>query len=242
MSKLSNYAGAGKETITDVKTAYLKIAQKQSEEINKNKPSYIEGLQEGQFFNSVTRKIYGEKVDLIVFATRKSYALIDDDNQFKGAEPAIRPDWVRDAQGVLRTREGYKAQLNYGYMVAVYDEVVAAVKDGRPIDTMVFTLKATSINAAKEWNTSLQQLKLEDGTSCPIFGGVWELTSVYQENKKGSWYAVESAGGLCKGFIGDEIVDAVAETSKLCIDNAKAAGVIANNAQTPMIGADADIA
>lgn len=240
MSKLSNYAGAGKETITDVKTAYLKIAQKQSDEINKNKPAYIQGLQEGQFFNSGTKKIYGETIRVVVFATRKSYAIIDDDNQFKGSSPVIEPTWVRDAQGILRTQEGYRAQLNYGYIVALYDDVVDAVKAGKPIDTMVFTLKATSISAAREWNTALQQLQI-DGASCPIFGGIWEVRSVYQENKKGSWYSVDAAGGTCVGFIDDDVVDAVAATSHECIEMAKSAGVIASTPHAA-IAQDADLA
>lgn len=212
MSKLSNYAGKGQEQITDVKTMYLKLAQDITDETKKAKANYIEGLEAGMFFCPVTRKVYGTTVDVIVLATRKSYFLINDDGEFKGAEDHILPTWKRDVAGALRTEEGYKAIVTYSYLVVTPDDME---------HKMVLTLKNTDVPAAKDWNTMLKELRLDDGTPCPIFGGVWTLKSTFREGKKGSWYAISDGKGSnikFKKFIDDEIVDAVAETSVQLIE------------------------
>lgn len=213
MSKLSNYAGQGQEQITDVKTAYLKLAQDITDETKKAKSNYIPGLEAGMFFCPVTKKIYGTSIDVIVLATRKAYFLLDDDGNFKGAEGRIQPSWKRDVAGSLRTEEGYKAIVTYSFLVVTPDDLE---------HKMVLTLKNSDVPAAKDWNTAIKELKLEDGTPCPIFGGIWTLTANFREGKKGSWYAISSGKGsniACKGFIPDELVDDIAQASKLAIES-----------------------
>lgn len=213
MSKLTNYAGKGQEQITDTKTMYLKLAQSLTDETKKAKANYIPGLEEGMFFCPVTKKVYGTSVDVIVLATRKAYFLLDDDGNFKGAEERIQPSWKRDMSGILRTGEGYKATVTYSFLVVTPDDL-----DHK----MVLTLKNTDVPAARDWNTMLRDLKLEDGSMCPIFGGVWTIKSVYREGKKGSWYAISDGKGSniqFKGFIDDEIVDAIAEASSNALES-----------------------
>lgn len=212
MSKLTAYAGKGQEQITDTKTMYLKLAQDITDETKKAKSNYIEGLEAGMFFCPVTRKIYGPSVDVIVLATRKAYFLLDDDGNFKGAEERILPSWKRDVQGSLRTEEGYKAIVTYSFLVVTPEDME---------HKMVLTLKNTDVPAAKDWNTMIRELKLEDGSLCPIFGGIWTLTSTFREGKKGSWYSLSDGKGSnikFKGFIDDELVDAVADASRLAIE------------------------
>lgn len=212
MSKLTAYAGKGQEQITDTKTMYLKLAQDITDETKKAKSNYIEGLEAGMFFCPVTRKVYGSSIDVIVLATRKAYFLINDDGEFKGAEDHILPTWKRDVQGALRTEEGYKAIVTYSFLVVTPDDLE---------HKMVLTLKNTDVPAAKDWNTMLRELKLEDGSLCPIFGGIWTIKSVFREGKKGSWYAISDGKGSnikFKGFIKDEIVDAIADASQKALE------------------------
>ena len=43
----------------------LSIAQPLSPQMIRSKPEYIEGLMVGQFFNSVTREVYGDKATVV---------------------------------------------------------------------------------------------------------------------------------------------------------------------------------
>lgn len=212
MSKLTELAGQGIDQITDVKTLYLKLAQDITDETKKAKPNYIPGLEAGMFFCPVTKKIYGTTVDVIVLATRKAYFLLDDDGEFKGAEDRIQPSWKRDVAGALRTEEGYKAIVTYSFLVVTPDDLE---------HKMVLTLKNTDVPAAKDWNTLIKELRLENGAPCPIFGGVWTLTANFREGKKGSWYSISTGKGSSikfKEFIKDELVDDIAAASKLAIE------------------------
>ena len=217
MSKLTELAGQGIDQITDVKTLYLKLAQDITDETKKAKPNYIPGLEAGMFFCPVTKKIYGPTVDVIVLATRKAYFLLDDDGEFKGAEDRIQPSWKRDVAGALRTEEGYKAIVTYSFLVVTPDDLE---------HKMVLTLKNTDVPAAKDWNTLIKELRLENGAPCPIFGGIWTLTANFREGKKGSWYSISTGNGSSikfKGFINDEIVDDIAAASKLAIETSTTA-------------------
>ena len=217
MSKLTELAGQGIDQITDVKTLYLKLAQDITDETKKAKPNYIPGLEAGMFFCPVTKKIYGTTVDVIVLATRKAYFLLDDDGEFKGAEDRIQPSWKRDVAGSLRTEEGYKAIVTYSFLVVTPDDLE---------HKMVLTLKNTDVPAAKDWNTLIKELRLENGAPCPIFGGVWTLSANFREGKKGSWYSISTGNGSSikfKGFIDDELVDDIAAASKLAIETSTTA-------------------
>ena len=217
MSKLTELAGQGIDQITDVKTLYLKLAQDITDETKKAKPNYIPGLEAGMFFCPVTKKIYGTTVDVIVLATRKAYFLLDDDGEFKGAEDRIQPSWKRDVAGALRTEEGYKAVVTYSFLVVTPDDLE---------HKMVLTLKNTDVPAAKDWNTLIKELRLENGAPCPIFGGVWTLSANFREGKKGSWYSISTGNGSSikfKGFIDDELVDDIAAASKLAIETSTTA-------------------
>ena len=217
MSKLTELAGQGIDQITDVKTLYLKLAQDITDETKKAKPNYIPGLEAGMFFCPVTKKIYGPTVDVIVLATRKAYFLLDDDGEFKGAEDRIQPSWKRDVAGALRTEEGYKAIVTYSFLVVTPDDLE---------HKMVLTLKNTDVPAAKDWNTLIKELRLDNGAPCPIFGGIWTLTANFREGKKGSWYSISTGNGSSikfKGFIDDELVDDIAAASKLAIETSTTA-------------------
>ena len=217
MSKLTELAGQGIDQITDVKTLYLKLAQDITDETKKAKPNYIPGLEAGMFFCPVTKKIYGPTVDVIVLATRKAYFLLNDDGEFKGAEDRIQPSWKRDVAGALRTEEGYKAIVTYSFLVVTPDDLE---------HKMVLTLKNTDVPAAKDWNTLIKELRLENGAPCPIFGGIWTLSANFREGKKGSWYSISTGNGSSikfKGFIDDELVDEIAAASKLAIETSTTA-------------------
>ena len=217
MSKLTELAGQGIDQITDVKTLYLKLAQDITDETKKAKPNYIPGLEAGMFFCPVTKKIYGPTVDVIVLATRKAYFLLDDDGEFKGAEDRIQPSWKRDVAGALRTEEGYKAIVTYSFLVVTPDDLE---------HKMVLTLKNTDVPAAKDWNTLIKELRLENGAPCPIFGGIWTLSANFREGKKGSWYSISTGNGSSikfKEFINDDLVDEIAAASKLAIETSTTA-------------------
>lgn len=204
MSKLSEMGGKGTEQIQDIKTPYLKIAQDISAEMNKQKAEYMKDLNVGDFYAPLIKKIYGPTLQVVVLASNKNYSFFDK-MTFKGSASSYDPTWRRDPKKGTFTAEGYKVVTCYNYLVA-------PVIDGEmQEERLVFTLKNSDIPHARDWNTQIKNARLPDGGKCPLFGGIWELGTMYRENadQKGYYGMGNGKKALVelKGFIPDDFVD-----------------------------------
>ena len=61
----------GREGFEDIDSStiaipFLRIAQQLSPQLNERKPEYIPGLAHGDFFNSVTKDVYGKEMEIVV--------------------------------------------------------------------------------------------------------------------------------------------------------------------------------
>lgn len=227
--KLSDYAGKGVEQVTDVNTPYLKLAQDITSACKKASADYINGLEPGMFFCAQTGKVFGTTIDVVVLATKKSYMILDNNGEFKGVSATYDPSWYRDDAGVLRTTDGMCPVLMYSFLVVTEDDLE---------HPMVFTLKKSDVASARDWNTKLKELRLENGAPAPIFGGVWRLKAVYREGKKGSWYAISSGkgGAVFVKFIEDANVDSIAALYDKAQSEQQG---IASNEQTKLLDTEA---
>lgn len=57
----------------DISIPRVKLAQALSKEIDKNESKFIKGLEQGQFFNSLTQHNYGEEFTFVTFAFEKNF-------------------------------------------------------------------------------------------------------------------------------------------------------------------------
>jgi len=79
--------GVENVTADDLIIPRLEIVQALSPCRKKNDPAYIEGIEEGMLYNSVTREVYGSKVLIVPVSFKKEYLLWKDRKQgggFKG--------------------------------------------------------------------------------------------------------------------------------------------------------------
>jgi hypothetical protein len=76
-------AGLGKEAYddSDVYAARLSLAQDTSDQVKKRHDAYIEGLEPGMFFNSVTGQVYGPTVTFALITGTKRAGIFDGDGQ-----------------------------------------------------------------------------------------------------------------------------------------------------------------
>lgn len=80
--------GAENVTQDDLVIPRLEVVQALSPCRKKNDPAYIEGIEEGMLYNSVTREVYGSKVMIVPVSFKKEYLLWKDRKQgggFRGA-------------------------------------------------------------------------------------------------------------------------------------------------------------
>ena len=166
----------------------LTLTQNTTPQRNRQDPHYIPGLQEGQFFNSLTKEIYGDRVLVTPMFFRKSRIYFKDINQGGGiicraphgndcqlnnGGPCLHGLWSNDGKPPECT-EFY----NYPSLLYPNNEII------------VVSLKVTGIKAGKEWNT-MMRLRGADP-----FAGIYEIKAVPARNKTGQnyyTYAVNNA-------------------------------------------------
>lgn len=189
---------------------FIKIAQPLSPQINPKKTEYIDGLQAGQFFNSVSKAVYGETLEVIVLAFERLFIEWQPDrggfvaaHNYENAERlAVTKDF-----GKWKTKSGNDLQENYTYFALV----CGREKEG----IAVLSLTSTNIPAAKAWNRRLVSTVMTNGEKARPFYLRWTLSTVYAENEKGSWYKVQAD---MAGYI-DEVQYSIVKPERLALPN-----------------------
>jgi len=182
----------GTENITqaDIKPPALRLAQANSHEVKRADAKYIEDLREGDFFNSITKEIYGENVSFIVvsqlghrnveFEPGGTGVVVD----FDVPDNDPRTQFTNDVVDGKKVRVKPVATKFYDYLVLLIRE------DGREPELMAMSLKSTQLKKAVQLNTILAGLKM------PSFAVVFSAASVSENGKGNSWmgWKIDMAG------------------------------------------------
>jgi hypothetical protein len=149
----------GKENIgaEDIKPAFVKIAQKMSDELEPSHKNYMDDLRANQLFNTETGQIYGASVELIPIALRK-HAI-----QFEDAERGLTFEknvpWNDPRCEFSKDGEKPKAIRYYDFAVLVLPALEPAI----------LSMKVTNIDEAKAWNGRIKKL------AGPSFAYKWKV-------------------------------------------------------------------
>jgi hypothetical protein len=206
LRRAPNEPPAGLENMdrTDMTLPRLGLCQALSPQCSESDPKYIEGLQKGEFFNTITKERYGRKVQLVpllFYKTRILFGPMDEggglrcqspDNLIGIGEPGGTCIKCPLSQfGSARNGEGKGTACNQFFNYAAL-----VVNDGHvsPEGLLVFSLKSSALKVAKDWNALIRIRNLD------IFAGVYELTSVERKNDVGRWYepVINPAGNVSK--------------------------------------------
>lgn len=133
---------------------FLRILQGQTPFLDKKKPdTYINGAEEGMFFNTVTKTLYGAKITLIALNMARVFIeWLPERGGFVGYHTPEHAELIVTEEskkqfGKWRTENGNVLQENYVYLVLV--------KGHENEGPMVFSLASTMITPAKMWNRML---------------------------------------------------------------------------------------
>ena len=188
---------------------FLKIAQSSTDQAKPGSMSRIQGLEVGQFFNPTSRKVYGNKVRLVLLKFYRSFLIYDGettDSKFLGSiDPdtyrrTIEPNVVRKKSYFLDS-QGHRYVDSRNLIVLNFD----AMDDG----PMLFAMSSSGITPSRKLMTLADAIKVrrpdpndpgrEVAVQAPLWSSVWELETAYFDNPMGSYYQVnniERAGWL----------------------------------------------
>lgn len=195
---------------SDVTLPRLSICQALTPQRSKAEPSYIEGLDEGDIFNSIMQHNYGSKVKIIpllYFKVRLRFKPMDDGGGILCRSNDCKTG-VGDPGGACLTCQfsqfgsarggegkGTDCSLIYNFPVLVANE------EGRftPESLAVLSLKSTGIPAAKEWITKISLRRTV------MFGGIYDLSAKLKNEGNLKWYVpvIENAGFVSEQLMHD---------------------------------------
>ena len=170
--------GRGSENVemSDIVIPRIELIQPLSPAKDKKDPAYIEGIEEGQLFNTVTRQSYGEHLSFVPVYFRKVHLLFKARKagggfrgSFSSAEEAEAAKRIQDSPGdheVIECAEHFCLALNPS---GGYEEAIIA-------------MTKTKLKVSRQLN-SLVRLRGGDR-----FSFVYQLGSVQQKNDKGTYW------------------------------------------------------
>lgn len=147
----------GKENIqgSDVRFPALKLSQGTSPEMKRQNPKFIEGLREGELFNSVTREIYGEdpvRFVVVHYAGRRNVEFDPQDRE-KVIDGQV-PDNDERCEFREVVENGVKVRKP-PIATTFKDFVILATVEGREPQFMTLTFKKTQLKRATDILTQL---------------------------------------------------------------------------------------
>lgn len=208
---LEQDAGRGIENATtdDMALPFLKVAQALTAEMKKQKASYIEGLEQGDFFNNVTRQVWAGDAGVFlvpVYYTREYLEWGPEVGD--GLKGKHGPDIL--AQTTKGGKNGKQDVLESGNVIVVTGTwyVLIVNPETGDVEPAVIGLASTQLKQSRALVTKLASVKKAraDGKGVfnpPIFYNVLHATAAAESKGDQDWYgwrfAVSGAERDAKG-------------------------------------------
>lgn len=166
----------------DVKFPALRLAQAGSPQVKRSDAAFIEGLREGELFNSITRENYGEDAVHFLIVNQLGHRHVEFDPQDRNIVlDGNVPDGDPRTEFTFKEENGKQVRVK-PLATKFYDYLVILLRDGQDPDVMTLSLKSTQLKKATILNTILKKSKL------PSFAHLFKGTPVPEAKGNNSWY------------------------------------------------------
>ena len=204
MDDILEFAGEGAAfDSSEMQIPFVRILQAMSPQLKKREAEYIEGSEQGDMFNTVTKQHWtGEDGITVIpcYQTTKylEFTPRDQGGGFRGEIPAT------DAVLQRTERQGAKEMLPNGNELVKSDQhyclVVEADGTFQPV---VIDMKSSQLKVSRRWKTQIAMQKIKHPKTGamitpPLFATQWKFTTIEESNDQGSWfnYQIEKVGLL----------------------------------------------
>ena len=187
--------GLGNEGITadHLQTPRVKQLQSSSNEVDPDHSDYLEGAKIGDFFNTVTNEVYGNKINVVNVYFRDEYVVWKKREKGGGLFGTFGSQ--ADAMDALNAEgnnlEDYDITQTHSHTLIRIDEKTGEL-DTTPF---IFDCASSKLRVSREWNTQIMRLGGDR------FASVWTMSSARTENRTGKAFyniSVENQGWVNK--------------------------------------------
>jgi len=202
MEDIFGMAGEGASfDSSEMQIPFVRVAQSLSPQLNKKKGEYIDGLETGDAYNTLTSERWAGETGLVVVPCYQTTKYLEFVPRTMGG--GFRGEIGPNDPILQRTsRDGSKEILPNGNELVKSDQHFCLIvgEDGMT-QPVVIDMKSTQLKVSRRWKTqiAMQQIK-HPGTGAiitpPVFATLWRLNTVEETNDKGDFYnwAVEKVG------------------------------------------------
>ncbi len=196
------HSSDGLENITkdDLIVPRLALCQSSNDERKKSKDKYIEGLNDGDFFNSLTQEIYGPLVQVIplTFSKTRIYfkppvgsgvILCRSANSIDGGTLATTCELCPNHKYIDDKPPVCTLFANFPVLLLPKNPA------GQP-ELLILSMKSTALNAARNWTSRMTSLNLRHKKA--VYSWFYEIRSQEQTKPKGTFFGPIVT---CKGFV-----------------------------------------
>ena len=197
-------AGLGMENMTgdDIALPFLNVVQDNSPEKKSNNAKFIDGIKEGDLFNTVTREVYPSPLAIVPVMTEHVYVEWVPRDQGGGfvAVHAPTSDVVMEAKKNSNGPKLKKGENDLVETFYLYAMVLADVNAEEIVTPIVIPFTSTKIKRYKQIMTRVRTFK----KPVPLFAHRLVIKSVDDTNKKGDFKNFDLAPAL--GTIMDSLI------------------------------------
>lgn len=193
--------------LSTVAIPFLKILQTLSPELNKKKPAFIEGAEEGDLVNTVTKHNYGSEIEITILKFEHVFTeWRPERGGLVGVHDPVNAERLAANKtfGKWKTKDGNDLSENYMYYVII--------KGYEDHGVCIISAVSTNIPAAKVLNKLMLMQRWGNGQKAMPFHQIYKVKTVFNTNEKGDWYTFSFQ---FVGFVDQELYLAAKEERKL---------------------------
>lgn len=161
----------------------LKVCAAQSYVHSKSHPTYIDGIQDGDFYNTITLQNYGPEVKLVFIGFKTVYNVWKT-GQLKDGYRGSFLSMAEAESGRIQTALKENGSPE-GYTISMSHQHLALILDGKTVEPILFDMSATRLQVSKTINAMISQFGGDR------FSRVYMLSSVEVSNSKGRFHTIK---------------------------------------------------
>lgn len=175
----------------------LEVAQAISDCVKTKNPNYIEGIEVGDLYNSLTREIYGPEVVLVPVHFQKNYLIWKDRKAgggFRGAY-ASAEEADREIEKMVDAGDERREDLE---ITPTPEHFALIVREGHDPEQIVVPMARTKSAASRAWN-SLKKMGVG-----PTYGRAYKISAVEDSSPKGDFINLHVSS---LGYVSKDVFD-----------------------------------
>jgi hypothetical protein len=187
--------GAENVTTDDVIIPRVELIQALSPARKKSDAAYIEGAEEGQLFNNVTRELYGEDVTVVPVYYTKQFLVWKDRKSGGGGSNGFRGAFTSEALA----RDAIAQLGEEGLEVSDTAQHFVLVKSGDTWQEAVISMAKSKMKVSKRWNSLIRMSNTDS------FSRAYKLSAITETNARNESYF--NFGVTPMGFVTKDVYD-----------------------------------